>query len=175
MQNASAPTVMGKAKMTYKEFEALLLRHQNRLQVLCRQYADNDFERRRDLMQEVTAALWERRARLGHGASFVEERLWVYWEARRVFSREMRHERRRLKTFHLGEEAWDVAAPEEESYNEQLQELAAGLSYDEQRLLEFMLMGYSGVEIASLMGISAAAVSKRQRRLMERLRENAGL
>ena len=165
---------MENAKEIYRQFEAMVQRHRSMLRNLCRQYADTDPERRRDLMQEVLAALWQRYDRLPAGASPMDERLWLYWTARKVFSNETRRQQRRLRLAHLDYEQMALLAAEEVKHDaETLRQLAAGFDEEERQLLELFIAGHNSYEIAELLHVSPSTITRRRDRLLERLREES--
>ena len=69
----------------HSTYTALLMRHREMLWRLCLNRANGDSDRSKDLMQEITIALWENYDKLRLDASPAQERAWVRWQARSVF------------------------------------------------------------------------------------------
>ena len=151
----------------YNDFDRLILRHKALIRRLCWWHSGGETDLCADLMQEVAAALWRCRHSLRPDATEQQERLWVKYHCRSIFSH--RRRRKRIVTVPL-EEGCEVAECVDE-LRETLEELAAGLSPHEHRLLELLLDGYSVGEIAEMLQIKASSVSQLRLRVIGKMRE----
>lgn len=151
----------------YKDFDALVARHQGLIRSLCWRAADGDGALCADLMQEVVCQLWRSRYRLRAGASEGEVREWVRLHCRSVVS----HQRRRnvLPLAPL-DEAAEVAA--QVDHREQLEELTAGLTDQEYQLLKLLIDGYQQVEIAAMWDMHPDSVGRLKRQMIEKMKKN---
>ena len=148
-----------------KGYTELLRRHRPLVWTLCWARAHGDYERCRDLVQEVSLSLWEHYGRLRPDAGLLQERAWVFWHARSVLD----HLHRRPTPI-LVALPDNMAAPEDDS-RELLDELLATLSDDDRLLVTLRLEGYDAAEIARRMNIGRDAVYQRLHRIIERLRK----
>lgn len=158
---------MAETRERYDDFDNLMLRHKTLIRRLCWWHSGGEDALCADLMQEVATALWHYRHTLRPDATAQQERLWVKYHCRSVFS----HRRRRhtIETEPLGEQH-DTAEPVD-SHRETLEDLATCLTPHEHELLEMLLNGYSVAEIAERMHIKAASVSQLRQRIVIKMRE----
>ena len=134
---------------------------------MCWWHASGDASACADLMQDVLLAMWQRRDSLRSDANEWQERAWVRWQCRSVFSHQDR--RRRLPMQPLEEEPADVA--DGESKRREIEALAVGLTDAEHHVLERILDGYSIGEIALELGIKPASVSQTKYRIIQKMRK----
>ena len=134
----------------YNDFDGLMLRHKALIRRLCWWHSGGESALCSDLMQEVAIDLWHYRHTLRPDATEQQERLWVKYHCRSVFS----HRRRRKKI--------DTVP---------LEDLATGLSPHEHQLLEMLLNGYGIGEIAEAMQIKASSASQLRLRVIGKMRE----
>ena len=112
-------------------------------------------------------ALWQRRESLRSDANEWQEKAWVRWQCRSVFSH---HDRRhRLPVQPLEEEP--AAAPDGESKRREIEALAVGLTEAEHHVLQRILDGYTIAEIARELGIKPASVSQTRYRIIQKMRK----
>lgn len=152
----------------HKAYTALLERHHTMLWNLCMRRANGDPDRCKDLLQEVSIALWLKFDKLRTHASPQQERAWVRWQARSVFYQLQR--RPSLPMVPLDDtvaEPTDHLSPHPQ---ELLEELMTNLSPDERRLLQLHLDGYHGKEIGEMMNIKSNTIYQRMRRAVQKMR-----
>ena len=151
----------------YNDLDGLMLRHKALIRRLCWWHSGGESALCSDLMQEVAIDLWHYRHTLRPDATEQQERLWVKYHCRSVFSH--RRRRKKIDTVPL-EEDFDVAEPVSE-HRETLEDLATGLSPHEHQLLEMLLNGYGIGEIAEAMQIKASSASQLRLRVIGKMRE----
>lgn len=148
-----------------QSYTDLLRRHRPLVWTLCWTRAHGDYERCRDLVQEVSLSLWEHFGRLRPNAGPLQERAWVLWHTRTVLNH--LHRRPSPTLVPLRD---DVAAEEDDS-QEQLDDLLAPFSDSDRQLVQLRLEGYEAAEIAQQLNISRDAVYQRLHRIIERLQK----
>lgn len=153
---------------THGAYTELLLRHRSKVWSLCWRYARGDWERCRDLVQEVSAALWQHFGLLRPNAHPLEERAWVILYTRRTLDHLHRGKRPELEplTIDLAEQ---IAAPND-SESLVANDLVASLDEPDSTIVRLRLDGYSAAEIAEKTGLSRDAVYQRLHRTIQRLR-----
>lgn len=152
-------------------YTSLLMRHSKMLWRLCRRRAGDDRDRCRDLMQEVSIALWEHLDKLHPNADTAQERAWVRWQARSVFYQIDR--KKSLLTLPISEADTLIADEEAAQRRNLLEELLQSLNADEQQIMQLILAGYHGDEIGRMLGLSRDAVYQRTRRIIQKLKRLA--
>lgn len=148
-----------------QSYTDLLRRHRMLVWMLCWARAHGDYERCRDLVQEVSLSLWEHFGRLRPNAGPLQERAWVVWHTRTVLNH-----LHRTPTPTLIPLTVDLAAEEDDS-REQLDDLLAPFSDTDRQLVHLRIEGYDAAEIAQQMNISRDAVYQRLHRIIERLQK----
>ncbi len=136
---------------------------------MCWLRARGDWEQCRDLVQEVSVALWMHIGELRTGITSAEERAWVRWVTRSALDHRTR--KRRVETLPLTplhEER--IAAEDRQAQKEDIDDMMASLSHDEQRIMQLRLEGFRANEIASIMGLSNDAVYQRIHRIAVKMR-----
>lgn len=149
-------------KQTYT---ALLRRHRSLVWALCWSRARGDYERCRDLVQEVSLSLWEHYGRLRPNAGPLQERAWVLWHTRSVLDH--LHRRPSPTLVPLPDDMPEVV---DESH-ERLDDIMASLEESDRTLIQMRLDGYDATEIAQQMHISRDAVYQRLHRIINRLQK----
>ncbi len=149
----------------HQSYTELLRRHRSLVWRLCWARARGDFERCRDLVQEVSLSLWEHYGRLRPGSGPLQERAWVFWHTRTVLD----HLHRRPSPTLVALPA-EMPADEDDS-REHLDDLLASLGDEDRRLVQLRLEGYDASEIAQQLRISRDAVYQRLHRIIERLQK----
>lgn len=152
----------------HSAYSDLLLRHRSRVWRLCWLYSGGDWERCRDLVQEVSVELWQHFGRLRPNARLYEERAWVTLYTRRTLN----HIYRKQSPIYqpLTPEITDNLANPENCEANIAAELVASLPEPDKSIVRMRLEGYSAVEIANLTGLSRDAVYQRLHRTIQRLR-----
>lgn len=146
-------------------YTELLRRHRSLVWTLCWARARGDYERCRDLVQEVSLSLWEHFGRLRPNAGPLQERAWVLWHTRTVLNHLLRHPSPTL-----------VPLPNElqadtDSSSERIDELMEYFDEEDRQLVRMRLEGYDANEIGEALGINRNAVYQRLHRIIERLRK----
>jgi RNA polymerase sigma factor (sigma-70 family) len=152
---------MNRSPQAYTE---LLRRHRRLVWALCWARACDDYERCRDLVQEVSLSLWEHYGGLRPNASPIQERAWVFWHTRTVLNHLLRRPSPTLVPLPA-----EVPEPQDDSA-ERVDDLIASLSEEDQRLVRMRLEGYEAEEIGQALGIKRNAVYQRLHRIVECLR-----
>lgn len=150
-------------------YTAMLDRHRTVIWAMCWARSRGRWDDCCDLVQEVSIALWENYDKLRPGSAPREERAWVRWQARSVFDRMQR--RRQVETQPLTDFlAATLADEDSRQAKEDMEELMATLSPDEQRMVRLQMEGYQANEIATLMGLNRDAVYQRMHRIVVKAR-----
>ena len=153
-------------------FDELLKRHRPMVWRMCWISAHGNYERCRDLVQEVSIALWRHFGQLRPDATLQEERAWVRWQTRSVLDFQRRMQRPTPLPLTPGmadlQAADDILEQQEE-----LEELMSTLNDDERRMLRLQLEGYRADEIAEAMGLKRDAVYQRLHRVVGKMRRVA--
>lgn len=153
-------------------FNELLKRHRPMVWRMCWISAHGNYERCRDLVQEVSIALWRHFGQLRPDATLQEERAWVRWQTRSVLDFQRRMQRPTPLPLTPGmadlQAADDILEQQEE-----LEELMSTLNDDERRMLRLQLEGYRADEIAEAMGLKRDAVYQRLHRVVGKMRRVA--
>ncbi len=150
-------------------YNDLLRRHAAVVWAMCRNAAQGDGERCRDLFQDVAVRLWIHLGELRHDAQPHEERAWVEWQTRHI----LEHATRRIRptpTENLPEQADEKEAADAE-VRATVDDLLAQLQPNDRMLVQMRLDGYSAEEIATKMGISRDSVYQRWHRIVTLLRK----
>ena len=139
---------------------------------MCWISAHGNYERCRDLVQEVSIALWRHFDQLRPDATLQEERAWVRWQTRSVLDFQRRMQRPAPLPLTPGM-ADMQAADDILEQQEELEELMSTLNDDERRMLRLQLEGYRADEIAEAMGLKRDAVYQRLHRVVGKMRRVA--
>lgn len=151
-------------------YTELLNRHKSMLWRLCWLRAQGNYERCRDLVQEVSIALWIHFDQLRSGVTAQEERAWVRWLARTTLDHRNRYQRPPMLS--LSEALADTVPSSDTSTDkEYVEELMAALSPEEQKLMQMHIDGYRGDEIAEAMGLKCNTVYQRMHRAISKARK----
>ena len=153
-------------------FNELLKRHRPMVWRMCWISAHGNYERCRDLVQEVSIALWRHFGQLRPDATLQEERAWVRWQTRSVLDFQRRMQRPTPLPLTPGM-ADLQAADDILEQHEELEELMSTLNDDERRMLRLQLEGYRADEIAEAMGLKRDAVYQRLHRAVVKMRRVA--
>lgn len=156
----------------HSAYTELLERHRRMVWALCWKSARGNYERCRDLVQEVSIALWRHFGQLRPDATLQEERAWVRWQTRSVLDFQRRMQRPTPLPLTPGM-ADLQAADDIHEQQEELEELMSTLNDDERRMLRLQLEGYRADEIAEAMGLKRDAVYQRLHRVVGKMRRVA--
>lgn len=158
---------MAQQNTRYSEFDSLVHRHSAYIRRLCWWQASGHSEECADLMQDCLTALWHYRHTLRPDATPAQERLWVKYHCRSVFS----HRRRTPEPEFTSLDEARLGADDAPDNRALINELAVGLTPLEHRVLDLILDGYTPTEIADLLGSRAATVSQMRYRIIEKMRK----
>ena len=137
---------------------------------MCWVQARGDYERCRDLAQEVSIALWLHLDVLRTGVSDKEERAWVRWQTRTTLNH--MHRSRRPPMLALTEAMADTIPDADNSaVEEDIEHLMEALSPEEQQLMQMHIEGYRADEIAAILGLRRDAVYQRMHRALGKVRK----
>lgn len=160
---------MKNALTLHTAYEDLLLRHRQTIWKACWRFCKGDRDRCHDLVQEVTMVLWTRLGSLRRGASYFEERHWVYLVARSVLH--SLHRAAPDEPLRLQRAFAEELAEEDCHCRELLVDLVAHLSDADRELLQRELDGYSRSEIAAQLGLAPSTITRRMDAIIEKLKE----
>lgn len=149
----------------YDDFDRMVIRHKGYIRKLCWWYAGGDELVCTELVQAVLEQLWMYREKLREGASEWQERAWVKYHCRSVFS----HRRRKKRHEMVSLEGCEVAEPTN-NLRETLLDMADDLTKHEMEVLRLILDGYRPAEIAERMGVKAHSISQLRTRMIEKMR-----
>ena len=135
----------------YDEFDRLMQKHGAYIRRLCWWRSSGRSEDCADLIQECLLHLWHYRHTLRPDSTESQERLWVKYHCRSVFShqKDTRNEDRRRM----------------------LEEMAYVLNEQERRVMTLLLDGYTRPEIAEMLGTTAKHVSQIRYRIIEKMKK----
>ena len=137
---------------------------------LCWVRARGNYERCRDLVQEVSIALWLHLDQLRTDVSPKEEKAWVWWMTRTTLNH--LHRSQRPPMVSLTEVmAETIPDAENSAVDEDIEELMAALSPEEQQLVRLHIEGYRADEIAETLGLRRDTVYQRMHRVMGKARK----
>lgn len=156
----------------HKPFNELLQRHRTMVWRMCWVGAWGNYERCRDLVQEVSIALWRHFDQLRPDASPQEKRAWVRWQTRSVIDFQRRLQK--PPSLPLSDCLADTVVAEDlADQKEELERLMETLSDDERCMLQLQLEGYRADEIAEALGLNRDAVYQRMHRAVGKMRRVA--
>ena len=134
---------------------------------MCRSASHGDYERCRDLFQDVSVRLWMHIGDLRQDAMPHEEKAWVEWQTRHVLS----HSRKPRDMEHNLPELPDDDTAAEAERRTLVADLMAQLQDEDRQLMQMRLEGYSADEIAQATGLKRDAVYQRIHRIVARMRK----
>lgn len=157
---------------THEQFQALILRHRDLIERLCMRRASGDYRRCAELRQDCYISIWRHAASLRPDATPLQERLWVYWQCRSVFSR-LRFLRRSLHFIPLDDSLADtIATPDETTLRDYIDSLAEILTPYERQALQLMAEGYNPDDMARELGIKPHSAAQLRYRIKAKLRNH---
>lgn len=134
---------------------------------MCKSSSHGDYERCRDLFQDVSVRLWMHIGDLRPDAKPHEEKSWVEWQTRHVLS----HSRKPRDMEHNLPELPDDDTAAEAERRTLVADLMAQLQDEDRQLMQMRLEGYSADEIAQATGLKRDAVYQRIHRIVARMRK----
>lgn len=153
-----------------RRYTELLKRHLPMVWRKCWVRARGNYERCRDLVQEVSIALWLHLDQLRTDVSPKEEKAWVWWMTRTTLNH--LHRSLRPPMVALTEVmAETIPDADNSAVAENIEELMAALSPEEQQLMQLHIEGYRADEIAKTLGLRRDTVYQRMHRVMGKARK----
>ena len=152
----------------HETYTELLRDHSALIWSMCRNTAPGDYERCRDLFQDVSLRLWQHYDELRSDAKPHERKAWVEWQVRHVLNHAGRRERP-VPMSDLPEQP-DIDALDKAEIRTLVNDLLTQLNPDERQLLQMRMDGYSAGEIAKEMGLSRDTVYQRMHRTLTKAR-----
>lgn len=151
-------------------YTELLKRHLPMVWRGCWVRARGNYERCRDLVQEVSIALWLHLDQLRTDVSPKEEKAWVWWMTRTTLNH--LHRSQRPPMVALTEVmAETIPDADNSAVEEDIEELMAALSPEEQQLMRLHIEGYRADEIAETLGLRRDTVYQRMHRALGKARK----
>ncbi len=151
-------------------YTELLKRHLPMVWRGCWVRARGNYERCRDLVQEVSIALWLHLDQLRTDVSPKEEKAWVWWMTRTTLDH--LHRSQRPPMVALTEVmAETIPDADNSAVEEDIEELMAALSPEEQQLMRLHIEGYRADEIAETLGLRRDTVYQRMHRALGKARK----
>lgn len=151
-------------------YTELLKRHLPMVWRKCWVRARGNYERCRDLVQEVSIALWLHLDQLRTDVSPKEEKAWVWWMTRTTLDH--LHRSQRPPMVALTEViAETIPDADNSAVEEDIEELMAALSPEEQQLMRLHIEGYRADEIAETLGLRRDTVYQRMHRALGKARK----
>lgn len=150
-----------------EQFIKTLRQHEGVVYKICMLFTDRQPDNVRDLYQDIVCTLWENRSRFRGECS---EATWFYRVGLSVAVTQVRKRRRKPLIIELTREMEEIFA--EESSNGQINELYRlidMLNKSDKSLILLYIDKLSLKDIASIMGLTEAAVGKRIQRIKEKL------
>ena len=155
---------MEDAEKTYKQ---LVNSNINLIRERCWYYSGTDKRLFAELLHEVMCDLWASIDLYDPTYAPAQQRRWVRERCRGVYTR---HRRLFYPSLLPRDEEWPEDISDQE-LRESVDELAEDLDAGERRLLELLLQGYNHGESARKLALSPAAVTKRYRRMIEKMKQ----
>lgn len=151
-------------------YTELLKHHLPMVWRMCWVRARGNYERCRDLVQEVSIALWLHLDQLRTDVSPKEEKAWVWWMTRTTLDH--LHRSQRPPMVALTEVmAETIPDADNSAVEEDIEELMAALSPEEQQLMRLHIEGYRADEIAETLGLRRDTVYQRMHRALGKARK----
>lgn len=151
----------------YDEFDRLVHRHGAYIRRLCWWQSSGRSEDCADLIQDCLLDLWHFRHTLRPNATEGQERLWVKYRCRSVFSH-----RKGPRPYELVPlDAARSVADDPEDKRRLLEEMACCLNELEHQVLTLLLDGYSRTEIGEMLDLTPKHVSQIRFRIIEKMKK----
>ena len=154
----------------YDIFDNLMERHSKLIRKLCWRHSSGSEALCNELVQECYIYIWFHLQSLHRNATALQEKTWIAWQCRSVFS----HRRRRRSRDWLPIDGYlaDVLPdPTNSSVREQIAEMSIDLNESERCTLELMLKGYTVEETAIMQNIKPDSVKKQRQRIVRKMKQ----
>lgn len=149
-----------------RAYTELLRRHRNMIWRMCWLRTRGDYERCRDLVQEVSIAIWLHFKQLHPEASLHEERSWVRWLTRTTLDHLHRNQRPPMLAL---TEAMVETIRNTDNSSEDTEAILSTLTADEREIIQLHMDGYRADEIAEVLGVSRNLVYQRMHRVRKKI------
>ena len=149
-----------------RAYTELLRRHRKMIWRMCWLRSRGDYERCRDLVQEVSIAIWLHFNQLHPEASLHEERSWVRWLTRTTLDHLHRNQRPPMLAL---TEAMVETIGNTDNPSEDVESILSTLTVDERKMMQLHLDGYRADEIAEVLGLSRNVVYQRMHRVRRKI------
>ncbi len=156
---------------TIRRYQELVREHKGLIRELCWHWAASRADRARlcaDLVQDVYHDLWRSLSLLDPDANAEQQRQWVRFRCRGVFSH---HDRSAHVVLVPMPEGFDLPN-DDKDYRETLELLAQGLTPLEREVYDMMIEGFSRPEIAERLGIKPSSVSSIHSHIVKKMKCN---
>ena len=166
---------MGDSDEIFERFDSIIARHGALIERLCRRYAAYDKELCDDYRQDCYCSLWHYFPTLREGATPIQERSWVIWHCRSVFShRKYRH--RKHQYIPLTREITDtVAESDDNDARDTIEALATMLTPHERDALLLIADGYCAEDLAKEFGIKHRSAVLLRHRIINKLKDKLNI
>lgn len=163
------------ARQQYDEFNNLIERHKALIDWLCSRHTLGDENRSAELRQDCYISLWHYLPTLRKGASHFQEKAWVAWHCRSVFSH-LNYRRRTHQLLPIDENMTDsIREPDNSNLQDTIDSLASQLTAHERSAFYLMAQGYSAEDISKELGIKHHSAVVLRHRIIEKLKKNANV
>ena len=159
-------------EMQYFDYDQLIARHRDLIRGLCMLYAGGDSELSMELLQMCYISLWRYLPTLREDAAPWQERAWVAWQCRSVFSHFRQRRREGIWEPIDSRLAETLTEPNLEELRERLEELAEPLNSYERRAFDLMAEGCSAEDLAEELGIKRKSAVQLRYRIIKKIREH---
>lgn len=150
-----------------EQFISALRQHDGVVYKICMMFTDRQPDNVRDLYQDIVCNLWENRRRFRRECS---EATWFYRVGLSVAVTQVRKRRRKPLTVELTREMEESLAEESNNrHTNELYHLIDMLNKSDKSLILLYIDKLSLKDMASIMGLTEAAVGKRIQRIKEKL------
>ena len=157
----------------YDAYNAFMLRHRETVWQACWRFAKGDYERCRDMVQEVYLTLWLHFDELDENYNELQQRVWVKRVTRSVLVDLYRRSGPEMER--ITDDMVENVADRTQDVAETADYMMSVLNADERRLLQMRIEGYETQEIAEELGINRNALYQRMNRMITKLRKHGRL
>lgn len=164
---------MGDTKETFERFDSLIARHRTLIDRLCIRYSDNDAELCNDYRQDCYCSLWHHLPSLKENANYFQERSWVAWHCRSVFSHHYNRNKKHQFIPLTKEIADNVVDSDNNEARDTIEALASTLTPHERRALMLIADGYCAEDLAEELGIKHRSAVILRHRIIDKLRNTS--
>ena len=156
-------------KHPYEKYRQILLRNRTVVWKVCERYAGRDRDLLKDLVQEVSLAIFLDIGKLREDVAPHKEKAWVRWQCRAAIKKYLLKNR---PTFdELNEAVSSRMVLEQSQVEERMEEIMSHLTGDEKEMVQMELDGYNTDETAQKLGISVNTLYQRKHRMIVKLQK----